>query len=237
MVVNVFGQWTGNAFMGILLSAVLDTAGITDQIDQTNLNLGLACLQLVMATAGSFLVDSVGRRPLLIASNAGLALIWVCMTIATATYEKSVDAGPARAVIAFIILFDIIFATAITPLQVLYTVEVMAYETRAKGVAFGGIAVNIAAVVNQFAWSVAIDKIGWKTYIILAFWCLLQTIMIYVFIPETKKCTVSLDLHAADLVLTSVLCSSKNSIKYLQLRIRAMPRYASRKLCADRPAW
>ena len=215
MTVNVFGQWTGNALTGILLSAVLDTAGITDQIDQTNLNLGLACLQLVMATAGSFLVDSVGRRPLLILSNAALAIVWVCMTIVTATYERSNATGPARAVIAFIILFDIIFATGITPLQVLYTVEVMAYETRAKGVAFGGIAVNVAALVNQFAWSIAIAKIGWKTYIILTFWCLIQTCLIYVFIPETRKCTVRLG-HTLLVLQVLISISARRTRSYFQ---------------------
>ena len=178
--------------VGLLLSAVLETAGITNQVDQTNLHLGLACLQLVMATAGSFLVDSVGRRPLLILSNTALAAIWVCMAIVTAKYEDSGSAGLARAIVAFVVLFDIIFATGITPLQVLYTVEVMAFETRAKGVAFGFIAVNVAGLVNQFAWPIALAKIGWKTYIILAAWCLLQALLIYVVIPETRKCTVSL---------------------------------------------
>ena len=62
-----------NALLGILLSAVLESAGIKSQRYQSDLNLGLACLQLVMATTGSFLVDKVGRRPLLILSNAGLA--------------------------------------------------------------------------------------------------------------------------------------------------------------------
>jgi MFS family permease len=191
MIVNVFGQWTGNALVGLLLSAVLDTAGIKDQVSQTNLKLGLSFLQLLTATTGSFLVDLIGRRPLLMFSNIALASIWVCMAVATSQHEKSGSADSARAIVAFIVLFDIVFAACVTPLQVLYTVEVLPFETRAKGDAFGGLAVNIAGLVNQFAWPISLAAIGWKTYIILVLWCLFQAIVIYLVLPETRNCTVS----------------------------------------------
>lgn len=194
--VNMFGQWTGNAFTGLLLGAVLDTAGITNEIAQTNLNLGLFCLQLVIATIGSSLVDRFGRRALLILTNVSLSMVWVCMTIATSQHERTSSACSARVIVAFIILFDIIFALGITPLQVLYTVEVMAFETRAKGVAFGSLAVNVASIVNQFAWPVALAKIGWMTYVVLTAWCLFQATLIYLFIPETRNRTVSVLFHA-----------------------------------------
>ena len=181
--------------MGLLLSAVLDTAGITDQVSQTNLNLGLFFLQLVMATTGSFLVDLIGRRPLLMFSNIALASIWVCMTVAISQHEKSGSADSARVIVAFIVLFDIVFATCVTPLQVLYTVEVLPFETRAKGIAFGGLAVNIAGLVNQFAWPISLAAIGWKTYIVLVFWCLFQAIVIYLILPETRNSTVSSSLN------------------------------------------
>lgn len=37
---SIFGQWAGNAVLSYFLSAVLDTAGYTGQIQQTNINLG-----------------------------------------------------------------------------------------------------------------------------------------------------------------------------------------------------
>ena len=146
------------------------------------------------------------------------------MTIVTAYYEKSHSTGLARAIVAFIVLFDIIFAIGITPLQALYTVEVMTYETRAKGAALGAVAVNVAVLVNEFAWPIAFAKIGWKTYIVSAFWCVLQAILIYFLIPETGNCTVSaVILQSQSVSRTNVNSSLKKStISSVQV-IRAKP--------------
>lgn len=63
--------------------------------------------------------------------------------------------------------------------QTLYPAEVLAYEVRAKGLAFLGIASGIATLINTFGWvvislhwylltlffarlPVALEKIGWK---------------------------------------------------------------------------
>lgn len=78
LLIGIFGQWTGNAVTGLLLSAVLDTAGVHNQFSQTNINLGLRCLQLVMAVLGACIVVArLGRRPILISTNITLALVWL----------------------------------------------------------------------------------------------------------------------------------------------------------------
>lgn len=192
---NIFGQWTGNAILGLLLSAVLDTAGIRNEVTQTNINLGLFCLQLVMAVSGALLVDVVGRRLLLILTNTTLAFIWLGMTVATFFHTETGSVAAAWTILAFICLFDIVFATGITPLQVLYPVEVLSFEMRAKGVALTGLLVDVAGLVNQFAWPVALASIGWRTYIILLFWCLLQALFIYLYFPETRNRTVRIFLR------------------------------------------
>ncbi len=46
-------------------------------------------------------------------------------------------------------------------------------------------------MLNQFAWPVSMDKIGWRTYIIFTIWCGIQSIVIFFWIPETKNRTVS----------------------------------------------
>ena len=187
---NLFGQWTGNAILGLLIDAVLDTAGVLTEIAKTNISLSISCLQLVAAVAGALLVNLAGRKRLLIITNGSLALIWLALAVATAVHNSTASLAAARTMLAMIFLFNIVFATGMTPLQVLYPVEVLSYEMRAKGLAFTGLFNNIATLVNQFLWPITLPKLGWKTYIITMLWCLFQAMIVYLFFPETRGRTV-----------------------------------------------
>lgn len=190
MIVSVFGQWTGNAVLGLLLSAVLDTAGIHDQVTQTNISLGLSCLQLVMGILSAFLVHHLGRRRILISTNVILSFVWLGMVIATSQHVNHGAVGAARAILALIFIFHIVFSLGLTSLVILYPLEVLSFEMRAKGFALSALVVNAAGLVNQFAWPVALASISWRTYIILMGWCLIQALIIYQYIPETRNRTV-----------------------------------------------
>ena len=138
-----------SAVLSYFLSAVLDTAGIKDPIEQTNINLGLNCLQFVLAIFGASLVDRVGRRPLLLFTNAGCCIVWLGITIATSTYANSQSAASAKATVGLIYVFGMVFSVGFTPLQALYPVEVLSFEMRAKGMAFSNLAVNAGKLFSS----------------------------------------------------------------------------------------
>ena len=172
---------------------MLDTAGITSPTQQLNINVGLACTQFAFAIMGALLVDKIGRRPLLLGTNLGCAAVWVGMVAATSQFAADPNnAAAAKATQALIYLFGIVFSMGFTPLQILYPVEVLSFEMRAKGMAVSSLAVNLASLLNQFAWPVALAAIGWRTYIVFVVWCTVQAAVIYFVIPETKKRTVSI---------------------------------------------
>ncbi|KAF7561759.1 hypothetical protein G7046_g2388 [Stylonectria norvegica] len=200
--VSIFGQWAGNAVLSYFLGSVLDTAGYTGVIAQANITLINNCQQFAWAIFGAFLVDKVGRRPLLLFSFTGCTIVWLGMTIASNQFESSYtgdDAdgnplysnhGASKAALAMIFIFGAIYSVGITPLQALYPVEVLSFEMRAKGMAFSSLAVNAAGLLNQFAWPVAMEKIGWKTYIVFTIWDAVQVAVVYMLIPETKGRTL-----------------------------------------------
>jgi MFS family permease len=181
---------------------VLTTIGIRGNIGQANVTLINNCQQFCWALLGANLVDRIGRRPLLLFSNAGCCVVWLAVTVSTALYQQSIPAGKdtgtnkgaGTAALAFMFIFGAVYSVGFTPLQALYPVEVLSFEMRAKGMGFSGFAVAAAGLLNQFAWPISMDKIGWKTYIIFTVWCGIQTIVVYFFIPETKNRTVSLAL-------------------------------------------
>jgi MFS family permease len=184
-------RWAGNAVLTYFLGAVLDTAGYRKAVEQANINLGYSCFQFVFALTGSAFVDKFGRRPLMLTGMVGCAVVWIGMTTASGLFNESKDTAAAKGTVAMIFMFGAVFSFCITPLQALYPVEVLSFEMRAKGMAFSSLAVNAGGLLNQFAWPVALQNIGWKTYIVFIVWCFCQAGIMYRWFPETKNRTVS----------------------------------------------
>ncbi|EMD94681.1 hypothetical protein COCC4DRAFT_43476 [Bipolaris maydis ATCC 48331] len=189
-VVSVFAQWAGNGAVDYFISGVLESAGVTSEIKQMNINLGKSCMQLTFAVVGATFVDKLGRRPMLIGTFSIISVVWVAAIVAV-SYQNSHHSIPAgNAFIALVFLFNAVFAFGITPLQALYPVEVLSFEMRAKGMAFSQVALQAAMLINQFAYPVALRNIGWRLYIVFACWCPVQAFVVWLFIPETKNRTL-----------------------------------------------
>jgi len=100
-----------------------------------------------MSTIGARFTDHLGRRPVLLIATSLFVIEWSIVTALTATYGHSdnTNVNGSRAAIAFIYLFGITYSFAYTPLQALYPVECLTFETRAKGMGMYNLFVNIAA--------------------------------------------------------------------------------------------
>ncbi|KAF2756377.1 general substrate transporter [Pseudovirgaria hyperparasitica] len=188
--IAVFGQWAGNGAISYFISGVLDTAGITGEIQQMNINLGLACMQFAFAVFGATMVDKLGRRPMLLIANIGASFIWIAAIVSVSINDRTGTASSSKAFLAFIFMFNAIFAFGMTPLQALYPVEVLSFEMRAKGMAFSNMSLTVAMLINQFAYPIALEQVKWKLYILFAVWCPVQALVIWLFIPETKNRTL-----------------------------------------------
>lgn len=173
-----------------------------------------SCQQFAFAILGSTLVDRVGRRPLLLFSNAACCLTWICVTVTSSEFAKhggtADDPGTSpqsgTACLVFIFIFGALFSIGFTPLQALYPVEVLSFEQRAKGMAFQTFSMNCAMLINNYALPIAMANIAWKTYIVFCIWCAVQTVIVYFVLPETKNRTVS-----------SFACQAKNPFTFKSL--------------------
>ena len=134
------------------------------------------------AIFGAIYTDKWGRRPQLLVSTGIIVGIFCIITAINATNVYTDPSGvilakssaASKAEIAFIFIFGFVISAGYTPLQALYPVEVLKYESRAKGMGFYNFWVNIAGFYNTFVTGIAFTGAGWKYYFLFIFWDLFE---------------------------------------------------------------
>jgi hypothetical protein len=71
-------------------------------------------------------------------------------------------------------------------MQSLYPSEVLAFATRAKGLAFMNFTTNAVGVLNTYVPPIAIANSGWRFYLLYVIWDAFGVVIIYFFFVETK---------------------------------------------------
>ncbi|KAJ5158795.1 Major facilitator superfamily domain general substrate transporter [Penicillium coprophilum] len=189
-IASFMSQWAQAGVTSYYIGGLLATAGITDTTRVLNVNLGNTILSAGGAYLGSYLGPKFRRRPMMIGASIACSLCFASFSATTGVYAETEASAAATASIVFIFLIGFCFSFGWTPLQAMYAVECLSYETRAKGMAMYSVFTNIALLVNQFGFGNAINAIGWHTYIILAGWNIVQGVFIYFFAVETNGRTL-----------------------------------------------
>ncbi|KAF3763113.1 putative sugar transporter [Cryphonectria parasitica EP155] len=188
-----FSCIAGNIIASYYLSTELDTAGITDTLQQLKANVVLNVWCLACCLAGTHLAARWGRKPTALVSQG---LLIACLFIIgglSKIYADNPD-GATQALIygdvAVMFLFQGFYSIAWTPLLYLYPPEVFNYSIRANGVAVSQLALNGLALMLVFLMNIALVNLGWKMYIINAAWDIIIFVLIAVYWVETKGKTL-----------------------------------------------
>ncbi|KIH88827.1 hypothetical protein SPBR_06851 [Sporothrix brasiliensis 5110] len=163
---------------------MVKTVGITSVSTQLLLNAIQTPVMAVAALLGLSLVHKFGRRKLLMISSAGMTVSMAIITACTAKQAGRPAVGGTG--IAFLYVFLVCFAFAWTPMQSLYPVEVLAYNARAKGMAYLAFMNNAVKVLNTYVPPIAIANSGWKYYLLYVIWDAFGIVVIYFFFVETR---------------------------------------------------
>jgi MFS family permease len=155
-------------------------------------------LYFVLAILGGFYTDTWGRRKQLGIATACFALIFIVLTPVIATNFVTDETGTVQAkspsqaiaIILLIIIYGIVFALGYTPLQVLYPVECLHFETRAKGMGMLGVFGGISGFYNRFVTGIALTSLNWRYYFVFIFWNIAACVFIYFFYVETRRRTL-----------------------------------------------
>jgi hypothetical protein len=92
-----------------------------------------------------------------------MLICFIGWTVCSALYQDSGNVGAGRAVIAFIWLFSVSYAYAWSGLLVAYTVEIMPFKIRAKGLILMvmNFWVQVALVINLYVqpcWALIVES-------------------------------------------------------------------------------
>jgi len=189
---GLFSQWSGNGLVSYYATDVYDSIGITDSDTQLGINGGLTILSLIVSVSCALLVDRVGRRPLFISATASMCVTFIVWTIASSQQEKTKSKAAGQAVIAMIWIFSVAYALAWSGLLVAYTVEILPFKIRAKGLMIMNLFIQIALTINQYVNPYGFQYLhpAWKFYTIYSCWIFLELIFVTVFYVETRGPTL-----------------------------------------------
>ncbi|KAK7526614.1 uncharacterized protein IWZ02DRAFT_177599 [Phyllosticta citriasiana] len=190
-----FNQWVGNASTSYYYPTVLLTAGITNNRTRLLLTALLTLMALAGALVGAWLSDALGRRRQLLSSISAIAFIWVIVMPLNATNSPSptstsIPTGQSRAIIALTFLLMLVYSLGVTPLQALYPVECLRYESRAKGMGLYNLATNVANFYNTFVTGIAFSRLGWRYYAVFVAWDVFAVAVMYCTYVETSNMTL-----------------------------------------------
>lgn len=183
-----FSQWSGNGLVSYYLHTILNNVGYTNSLTQDLINGVLQIFNLLVALTMCFFVDKIGRRPLFLASTAGMLVTFIVWTICSARYAmNNNDKGAAKAVIGMIYIYYFCYNLAWSGLLVGYTVEILPYNIRAKGMTVMFLCVDISLFFNQYVNPIALQNITWKYYIFYCVWLGVELAVVYFFYIETRN--------------------------------------------------
>ncbi|KAG1871956.1 hypothetical protein C8R48DRAFT_746488 [Suillus tomentosus] len=188
--IAVFSQWSGNGLVSVYINIVLDGIGITTTRTKAIINGCLQVFNLASALLGTTLVDKWGRRKLFLTSNIGMLIVFSMWTIATALFEETGSTVAVKATVPLIFMFFFFYDFAYTPMIFSYTLEILPYNIRAKGLAIMNFSAYLFNTFNAFVNPWALDAIGWKYYLVYCGWLCLELVFVMLFIIETKGRTL-----------------------------------------------
>ncbi|KAG1812055.1 general substrate transporter [Suillus subaureus] len=139
------------------------------------------------------LVDSVGRRPVLISGAAGCLICLAIVSIIITVYGKDwpAHAAAARIAIVFVFLYDVIFSYSWAPMGWVVTSEIFPLHLRSTGTSITTSTMWLSNIaIGLFAQTTMGPSVSGIVYYVYAVFCLAALLSAIFIIPETKGRTL-----------------------------------------------
>ncbi|MQM07518.1 hypothetical protein Taro_040353 [Colocasia esculenta] len=188
--IHFFEHATGIEAVVLYTPRILKKAGLQGRKPLLGATMGVGATKTCFILVATFLLDRVGRRPLLLTSLVGMILALSGLGFGLTAAEKSGGEFPTWAValcIAMILTFVASFSVGLGPITWVYSSEIFPLRLRAQGVGLG-VAVNRvmnATVSMSFISLYEAITIG-GAFFMFAGIGVVAWIFFYLMCPETK---------------------------------------------------
>ncbi|KAH6666285.1 putative lactose permease [Halenospora varia] len=191
---GIISQYSGNALFSNYMNLIYESMGIKEQSKKIPLNGGQTLLALVVSVFCAMLVDRVGRRPLFLTSTAGMVVMFLAWTITASRFEASGSTNMAAGYpqVVWVWVFGIFYSLAWSGLLVAYSLEILPYKLRAKGLMVMNLTVQCALVLGNYTNPIAWDNLPhhYDLSLIYTVWIFVELVFVYFFYVETRGPTL-----------------------------------------------
>lgn len=188
--VAAFSMLTGSNLFSYYLGTALTNAGVTNSTTQLEINIILNSFCLVISLAGTILANRLGRKRLAIISTTGCMIFLFCIGALTKYYGNSTNTSAIYASVAMIFLAQGSYSFGWTPLAVMYPPEVLCYSIRSIGMSWFVTWQNLTLLIPIFAFPIAMEKIGWITYMLNGGFNVFVIVVVALYWVETRNLTL-----------------------------------------------
>lgn len=182
--------WGGSSVVASYFAPAMSSVGLTDPVVQTGVNVGLNGLQIFCALFGTMLVDSYGRRFLMLVGSSITLVAMVGLATSTAIFESTGSSASGYALISMLFLFQLGSSGGWSILMGLYPTEICSFYLRAKGATTQNFVMLSMTLPTQYVTPVALANLGWRYYIVFLVTISLTIVTVWFYFPETKGRTV-----------------------------------------------
>lgn len=135
-----------------------------------------------------FLIDKLGRRPLLMSGAIGTGISLVIVGAILAAYGDTLPSHKAAGWtgIAFIYIYDVNFSYSFAPIGWVLPSEIFSLGNRSKAMALTTSTTWMCNFIIGLVTPDMLETIKWGTYIFFAAFSLIALAFTYFFVPETK---------------------------------------------------
>ncbi|KAH9894601.1 general substrate transporter [Xylariomycetidae sp. FL2044] len=183
-------QLTGINFIMYYGTTFFSSASVSDPF---TISLIMNVINVVSTIPGLFVVETWGRRKLLIVGSTGMAIFQLVLAIFSTVAGSSLDGLSAKLIIVFVSLFVFFYAASWGPVAWVVTSEIYPLKVRAKSMSVStaanwllnfGIAYGTPYMVQD---GKGYASMGTKVFYVWGAFCILGAIFVYCMIYETSK--------------------------------------------------